>query len=243
MIDRCRSVRRCLQVLVVVFALLVSGCGFADSSDPWDQWDVLPVGERISAAELPLLQACHDEPDTSDADSDCDPPTSDVVPATSLAATEPGWYGTTFACGGNLEFIRLSLDGELTLWIGPIWDDRPLGVYASYAQAAFGDRALTSTMIDVAGTRGVQIQASEGVQLAGFPEGSPGLGIPATFILFKAESDGLFFAVLPHDADQVNFDTFVIKAIALTDTLAVSVPQTPSGVCSSNRTPGSRPRC
>jgi hypothetical protein len=229
MINRCQGVPRCLQVLVVVFASLVSGCGFADSSEPWDQWDALPAGERVIAAELPLLQACHGEPDTSDADSDCDPPTSDVVPATSLAATEPGWYGTTFACGGNLEFIRLSLDGELNLWIGPIWDDRPLDDYASYALAAFGERALTNTMIDIAGTRGVQIQASEGVQLAGFPEGSEWLDIPVTFILFKAESDGLFFAVVFHDADQVNFDTFVAKAIALTDTLAVSVPRTRGG--------------
>jgi hypothetical protein len=215
----------------VVFALLMSGCGFADSSGPWpqDQWGALPAGERVIAAELPLLQACHGEPDTSDADSDCDPPTSDVVPATSLAATEPGWYGTTFACGGKLQLIRLSLDGELTLWIGPIWDDRPLDDYASYAEAAFGDRALTNTIIDIAGTRGVQIQASEGVQLAGFPDGSPGLGIPATFMLFKAEPAGLFFAVLPHDADQTEFDTFVAQAMALTDTFAVDVPRTRGG--------------
>jgi len=53
-------------------------------------------------------------------------------------------------------------DGELNLCIGPVWDDRPLDEYASYAQAAFGDRALTSTIIDIAGTRGAQIQAWEG---------------------------------------------------------------------------------
>ena len=224
--------RRCLHVFVVVFVLLVSGCGFADSSDPWDQWGALPAGERISAAELPLLQACHDEPDTSDADSDCDPPTSGVVPAASFVATEPGWYGTTFACGAKLQFIRLSLDGDdsdLTLWIGPIWDDRPLDEYASSAEATFGNRALTSTIVDIAGIPGVQIQASEGVQLAGFPESSAWLDIPATFILFEAESDGLFFAVIPHRAGQVEVDTFVANAMALTDTFAVSVPRTRGG--------------
>jgi hypothetical protein len=240
-INQCRGVHRCLQGFVIVFALLVSGCGFIDSSDPWDQWDALSAGERVSTAELTLLRACHDEPDTSDAD--CNPQTSDVVPAVALTAPEPGWYGTTFVCGGNLQFIRLRLHGDepgLILWIGPIWDDRPLDEYASFAETAFGDRVLTSTSIDIAGTQGVQIQASEGIQLIGSPEGSPWLDIPATFILFKAESDGLFFAVIPHAkggyfdnvevrAAQVEIDTFVSKAIALTDTLAVDVPRTRSG--------------